>query len=148
MTASFALLEAQIKSLIATLLKSSVEVGRIVTAELSVKAMRNLLESLYIYSYGKDENYDELRGLIVRCNEVEARRNALTHSQWAAGPDAQGAARIKETAREKKGLHTQYEEILLYDMQSFVMDIKALSWDYFDFEYLLKTGFRFENHDL
>lgn len=145
MVASFALLEAELKGLVSHLLGSDISVARIVTAELSFGALKALMVSLYLNRFGNDGLFAELRQLLSEAVKVENLRNTYTHSQWAAGPDAQTIVRFKTTAKEKRGLNTQYEEVTTQDMQEFVDSIKILTWKFCDYTFLRTVGRRVED---
>ena len=66
-TVSFAMLESQIQTLIASMLNEHQRIGQIVTAELSFRNLKALMISLYIEGHGKDDkDFSQLKDLIDR----------------------------------------------------------------------------------
>lgn len=98
-TVSFALLEMAIQSLIGSLIAEHQRIGQIITAELSFKNLRALAISLYLERNGEDEDYRKLKSLMNKAGKIEATRNNIIHSIWAAGKDKDCIARIKTTAK-------------------------------------------------
>ncbi|MGA3288136.1 MAG: hypothetical protein ABSD46_12000 [Bacteroidota bacterium] len=129
MTVSFALLEAEIQSLVWILIAEGQRIGQIVTAELSFRSLRALVISLYLERYGEDSNYSTLKGFMDKAATLESRRNQITHSIWGVGNDPQSITRMKASAKEKHGFQFQVEDIQVQGLSDFVSEIKQLVAD-------------------
>lgn len=136
-TVSFALLESEIESLVGNLISHDQRKGQIITAELSFRNLRALLVSLYLHRYGKDSNYGQFRELIVRLGNIEAKRNVITHSLWAAGETVDTITRIKTTAKEKDGFKFDFENMSENKFIDIATEIKVLASDVQDFALML-----------
>lgn len=106
-------LDDQISTAISFLLQRGDDVGRIVTCELSFKAKVNLLEVLFRHERPNSEHLDSLRQLSGACLQIEQRRNQVVHSRWGEVINGKGVSRHKYTARGKRGLHEQSENLAL-----------------------------------
>lgn len=129
---SFALLESQIETLIGSLIAEHQRIGQIITAELSFKNLRALVISLYLERHGADDDYLKLKLLMSEAGLIEENgggisRNKIMHSIWAGGKDKDHIVRIKTTAKQKKGLKFQFEEISAQDLTDFAEKIRATS---------------------
>jgi hypothetical protein len=112
-----------------SLVSNDQRVGQIVTAELSFGNLRALTISLYRERYGEDANYDTLSDLMKRAGELERLRNQITHSVWGAGSTPETVTRIKTTAKEKRGLRFDFEEVSAQDLGRVADDLKELAGD-------------------
>lgn len=141
-TVSFAMLESQLQSLIGSLLNERQRIGQIITAELSFKALKALLVSLYIERHGNDDSdFGQLKRLILRCGKIEEKRNQITHSVWGAGSDVNHITRIKTTAKENHGIKFQFEDVSSQSLANIAIEIKILAHDLFAFYmHLLESG--------
>jgi len=126
---SFALLEMMIQSLIGSLIAEHQRVGQIITAELSFRNLRALAVSLYLERHGKDDDYSELKSLMNKAGEIEGTRNNIIHSIWGAAKDKNHITRIKRTAKEKKGLAFQFQQLSASDLEDFTNTIKECALD-------------------
>ena len=70
-TASFALLEMMIQTLIGSLIAEHQRIGQIITAELSFRNLRALVISLYRERHGDDDDYSKLKSLMNKAGEIE-----------------------------------------------------------------------------
>ncbi len=129
MTVSFALLETAIQILVWYLIAENKRIGQIITAELSFRNLRGLAISLYLERNGEDSDYIILKAYMEKAAILEDRRNQITHSIWAAGKDSQSITRIKTTAKEKKGLQLQFEDVQAKELSNFLSEIKQLAED-------------------
>jgi hypothetical protein len=130
MTVSFALLEDAIQSLAGSQIHDSQRIAQIITAELSFKQLRALTTSLYRERHGEDADFETLRALMKRAAELEADRNRITHSLWGAGETAETVTRIKATAKERRGIHFDFEkEVSASDLATVADDMKRLAGD-------------------
>lgn len=123
-TASFALLEMMIQTLIGSLIAEHQRIGQIITAELSFRNLRALVISLYRERHGDDDDYSKLKSLMNKAGEIEGTRNNIIHSVWGTGKDKDHITRIKTTAKEKKGLAFQFEELSATDLANFAGTIR------------------------
>ncbi|MCP4444306.1 MAG: hypothetical protein GY811_03035, partial [Myxococcales bacterium] len=124
-TVSFAMLEMQLQSLVGSLLKETQRISQIVTAELSFKALRALILSLYRQRHEEGAEFAELRELMVSAQRLEERRNVVTHSMWAASGTPDAITRIKTTSKESKGIRFQFETTTEQDLTTLAHDIKV-----------------------
>ena len=136
-TVSFALLENVIESLVGNPISHDQRTGQIITAELSFHNLRALLVSLYLHRYGKDSNYEQFRKLIIRLGDIEAKRNVITHSRWAAGETSDTISRIKITAKGKHGFKFDFETMSENQLIDIETEIKVLASDIQDFTLML-----------
>lgn len=77
----------------------------------------------------KDSDYIILKAYMEKAAILEDRRNQITHSIWAAGKDSQSITKIKTTAKEKKGLQLQFEDVQAKELSNFLSEIKQLAED-------------------
>ncbi len=135
---SFAMLESQIQSLIGSLLRDHQRIHQIITAELSFKNMRALATSLFIERNGSDdEDYVNLKKLMIHAGQVEEKRNQILHSIWAAGRNKDTITRMKTTAKEKNGIKFHFEDVSANDLEQFSTEIKTLAHDVLSYVFLL-----------
>jgi hypothetical protein len=132
-TVSFALLESLIQLLAGFLLRQEQRIGQIVTAELSFRNLRALTLSLYRERHGEDDEYETLRALMRRASDLEDLRNQITHSIWATGDTAETVTRLKMTAKEKRGLHFDFENVSADDLGEVANEIMQLAHDVQEF---------------
>jgi len=132
-TVSFALLESQIQILIGSLIAEHQRIGQIITAELSFQNLRALAISLYLERHGKDKDYLKLKSLMVNAGDIEGTRNNIIHSIWGAGKDKDHITRIKTTAKQKRGLIFQFEELSAQDLEDFAQKTRQLTQDIWGF---------------
>lgn len=125
----FAMLENTFKTLTHSLLGSSQQVGQIVTAELSFKAIRALASSLYKQRNGNDECSKSFEQILSRATKIEATRNQITHSTWLTYSGAASVTRFKATARESKGIQFKADDYTSETLEKFATEIKDLAND-------------------
>jgi hypothetical protein len=90
--------------------------GKVITAELSVRATLDLLYALYHYRFNDPEELKELQNFLNECAKAEEDRNRFIHSRRNIDIDAgKGAIRIKHTARNRKEFRSQKETLLPAD---------------------------------
>ena len=133
MVVSFAMLELEIQLLMGGLIGRSQRIGQILGSYLSFSNLRAAAISLYLDRHGEDDDFTRLKDLMVRSGEIEEERNRITHSFWAAGGTPSTAARIRITAREKRGYHFESD---VYDEQrlvAFTSEIKDLAGEVLKF---------------
>lgn len=132
-TVSTALLESTLQRLAESLLGSGQRIGEIVTCELSFHRLLDVTRSLYLEREGKGAGVEELDQLLKRAEDLYARRNAVTHSIWAAGHDGYAATRIKLTARRSVGLSAAFEKIKPGQISSLARQMQELASEVQDF---------------
>jgi hypothetical protein len=128
-TVSFALLELTIQSLAGSMLQEHQRIGQIITAELSFQKLRALVTSLYRDRHGEDADFKTLRELMKRAAQLEGERNQITHSIWAAGDSSETVTRIKTTAKEKRGIQFDFQNVSADDLGAVADEIKTLAED-------------------
>lgn len=128
-TANFALLEALVSLCIWTLIGGEQRLGQITTAELSFSQKVTLLSSLYRYRVNSAEESTELKGLLSRIAQAEEKRNAITHSVWAAGRTKETVTRIKTTAKRSTGLKFHFQQMSVQDLDEFADFIAEVAYD-------------------
>lgn len=140
-TVSFAMLESVIQSFIGSLIAEHQRVGQIITAELSFRSLRALAISLYKERHGEDDDFLVLQKAMRRAADLEEKRNQITHSVWAAGPNKNTVTRIKTTAKEKKGINLSFERVDEKILSSVAIEMKVLSSTIFIFHiHLIYSG--------
>lgn len=117
-TANFALLEETISTCIGRLVGAGPAIGQIITAELPFRRLLPLLSSLYRHRTSNDEAIAQLDTLLGRVAQAGEKRNLITHSLWGADHTGEKIARIKATARKRKGLKHQFEEMTTSDLDA------------------------------
>ncbi len=118
------MLELVLQDLIGSLIAEHQGVGKIITAELSFKNLRGLVSSLYLDRHGQDKDYANLKALLSEAQMIEEIRNSIIHSIWAGGKDKDHITRMKTTAKEKKGLKFQFQELSAKDLKDFALRIQ------------------------
>ncbi len=96
--------------------------GQIVTAELSFRRKVDLFCCLFRHRF-PDKDDTELSKLRVKLMDVEAKRNRLVHSFWAASDEKGKSTRMKTTAKHK-GIRFQFEKMGKEEIKS-IADIIA-----------------------
>jgi len=138
---SFTLLEDVVQSLTYSLITENQQIGRIIIAGRSFRSLRELLISIYVEKFGKDEEYDELRKLLKRTNKIEEKRNQIVHSVWAAGGTKESIHRIKSTIREKTGYQKIFENVTEEDLVNISDETKKIAYEISIFTFdLMKKG--------
>ncbi|MDN7494807.1 hypothetical protein QZM89_06395 [Burkholderia gladioli] len=135
MTVSFALLEGTLQSLAGFLMswnnvrdREQVRVENMVLASLPFKGLRALISALSKERFGDNSPQDtEISGLLKWAQEIEERRNTITHSQWGTGNTNTSITRFKNAVREKTGHKFSVEYIELEDLKKIPIEIRALA---------------------
>ena len=140
-TVSFAMLESAIQTLIGSLIAEHQRIGQIITAELSFRNLRALLASLYIERHGTDDDFETLRSFNSRAAELEGKRNQIIHSIWATGNAPETVTRIKTTAKEKRGIDFDFQQMDVAAFKTVADDMKKLASEYHRLMFsLLESG--------
>jgi hypothetical protein len=136
-TISFSNLEDEFHLLAIKLLGVG-DVGNVVTAELSFRALRVLIQNIYFKRFNEDENWQQLKELMEETGTKEEKRNNYVHSSWGFSPHDSSLHRSKMTAKGKdKGYKIQLEVISIEHLKSFVEEIQTLSKKICEFTNLL-----------
>ena len=95
--------------------------GDILTAELSFKQRIGTLESLLLFALGKEHDFTKqfLQAKFFLF-KAEQERNLVIHSLWGAANEAEDPnkiVRVKTTAKQKRGLRTDYVSMDLNDLK-------------------------------
>jgi hypothetical protein len=106
---AFQQLEELVRCLISQLISDDVQLGTIVTAELSFRNKLGLLYSLYLYRASVSKPPETFKALLGKLYRAEERRNTIFHSNWIKGPACGMLTRYKYTAKSGKGFvhHTE-----------------------------------------
>lgn len=128
-TANFALLELMMSNCIWLLVSADARIGQIITAELSFRRLLVLFSSLYRHKASTPQAIDELDALLSRVVQAEEKRNQVTHSIWGAGHAPGEVARIKATAKQRKGFRIQIEEMTTEDLHDIADFISKVATD-------------------
>jgi len=132
-TVSFVMLEFHFQMLAGSLINENQRIGQIVTAELSFRALRGLVTSLYRELHGEDADFGTLVDLMKRAQALEEIRNQITHSMWLPGDAANTAMRFKTTAKEKQGLKFSFEKMGELEFAKVASDLKLLAGEILGF---------------
>jgi hypothetical protein len=122
-TVNFALLENQIAFAIWFLIGLDQQTGQIITAELSLKGLVALFCSLYRNKTNDPSAINELNDLMKKVTQAEEKRNVIMHSVWAAGDTEKTITRFKQTAKTKKGLQNQFEQMTVEKLNEIANEI-------------------------
>ena len=108
---SFAQLEDLLRCLLARYLSESDEtIRQIIGSNLSFTALRATIISLHIHTFGDGPSLETLRQIMARAGKIEEERNRIVHSTWGFYEETGTVARIKITARERRGYEISDEE--------------------------------------
>lgn len=107
----FSFLERTLSNVIILILDVTNEIGNIITAELSYKNKINLFSSLFknnidIFKKVHSDIETQFTELLSLCNKAEEIRNQIIHSSYVSD-----RYRVKVTAKAKKGLNKNVEEV-------------------------------------
>jgi hypothetical protein len=138
----FSQLEDNLSTAVHRLLKLDLEMGEIVTSELSFKAKVHLMASLarkHIptrrFNTGDIDAEELLDELVARCFKAEELRNQVLHSSWIGPFLSDGKVfRRKVTAKASRGLHVHQEEMdagYLLDVADFICCVGDYVNEYF-----------------
>src|SRR5262245_52387236 len=118
-TANFATLESYMDFAIGGLVGPEQAIGQAVAAELSFRNKCGMLSSLFQLRVkaaarpDADSCLAKMKAFLGKANQLEARRNQITHSAWLTGENdpPNQATRLKITAKQDKGLKHQTKDI-------------------------------------
>lgn len=103
-------------------------IGAIVTSELSFKAKLGVYTSLVIYRLSEGELPQAFADFVRRAHVAEERRNLVIHSYW--DPSSENpifAQRVKPSAKSKKGFVRAFEEVPPSSLENDIKEFDALS---------------------
>lgn len=122
-TVNFALLESTVGFFAWMLLGTDQRLGQAVTAEASFRNQVALVSSLFRIRSADKSLVEGLDVVLKSALAAEERRNAITHSVWAAGAGGRTITRIKTTAKVAKGLKHQSEQMTADDLSTIAEQI-------------------------
>jgi hypothetical protein len=140
------LIDASLANIIGTIvsLRRRQELGQIVTAELSFRQRIGLLRSLLVFALGGEHatvaEFDRLRTVLY---SADAERNRVVHSLWCRPDktcDPHSMIRIKTTAKESRGLQTEFVSLNLEDLEKISDQIGNAYGQLCVFELQFQTG--------
>ena len=126
-TVAFSFLENTIAFFVWELLGREQRVGQIVTAGLSFNQLVNLFGSLYRHRVTDAEKIAALETLLKKIEQAQTERNAIVHSEWAAG-ESGTTNRVRRTARASKGFQLQFRAMDVSDLEkiaTFIAEVGA-----------------------
>lgn len=112
------------------------KLGQIITAELSFRRKVELLCAIYKYRtengdiIGQPGSFAELIGNVSKANDE---RNTISHSLWAIGDKEDINTRLKMTAKGKKGLQFQTENMSIQELNEIGDFIAEVAYDFQEF---------------
>jgi hypothetical protein len=126
LTVTYSELEHMLKQLAGFLVsREDQQLGQIVTAQLSFRALMDIVPSLALHRFDDPTRLTKLGEILADADGVAARRNSIVHSDWAPGAFADTGLRLKQTARAKKGLHLHIEHVTAKDVRKVAADAAA-----------------------
>src|SRR3989344_6406300 len=108
---NFNSLEVFLNFLIWILIGPDLKTGKIITSEVSFKGKITLLASLYRIKIKDIKKDSDVNGLIKRLIKAEDERNKVIHSSWVIDEKNTRITRYKITAKLKRGLKDEFEEM-------------------------------------
>jgi len=124
---AFQQLEELVSCLVSQLISDDVQLGTIVTAELSFRNKLGLLSSLYLYRAGATKPPEALKALLATVHRAEEHRNTFLHSYWVKSPVCGVLTRYKYTAKSGKGFVHQTEDLEPENVEAIVTEINGAS---------------------
>jgi len=119
---NFSDVEADLSSLIWSLIGDDKEIGQIVTAQLSFHKLLDTVSSLFRHKINDKDLINELEGLLVKAKGLSDKRNTFVHSVWFAG-QPNTLRRVKVGAKRKTGLRIQSEDMDADKLRQFANEI-------------------------
>lgn len=118
-TANFSLLEEELKIMATALINpKDQQLGEIITAEIPFRGVVGLVSALFAHRCDDVTQRRVLDDILTRAMQVEARRNAMIHSEWLSAPGPEERIRIKTTAKKKTGLQHHTETMKAADISA------------------------------
>ena len=131
---AFAEIEMWVKFFAWALIGPDQSIGQIVTAEMSLKQLLDLLGSLFHHRCQDKERNDFLKSLIDRINEAGQTRNRTLHSLWIRqSKEPREAIRLKITSKRKKGLSHSKEVVTPEDLNTLAKEFQTVLSDFSTF---------------
>jgi len=129
-------LEGLLSIFIGDLIGAGKEIGQIITAGLSFKALSSLLSLLFRHRVNNNTTIDKLDKLLQRAQAMQDRRNQIVHATWTAHDQPNVFSRMK-MARGAKGLRRDHEmldldklETEIEKMQTIVNDLALFLFEH------------------
>jgi hypothetical protein len=126
---AFQQLEELVSCLISQLISDDVQLGTIVTAELSFRNKLGLLYSLYLYRAGVSKPPETFKTLLGKLYRAEERRNTIFHSNWIKAPVCGMLTRYKYTAKSGKGFAHHTEDFVPERIEAIVTETRETADD-------------------
>ena len=131
---AFAEIESWVGFFVWALIGPEQHIGQMVTAEMSFSRQLDLLSSLFQYRCDDPEKLDDLKALILRLTELEQQRNTVLHSLWIRqSSNPSEAARLKITAKRKKGLAHSKEVVKPKQLEAIAGNLQVALSDFSSF---------------
>lgn len=131
-------LEKELSSVIAYLLQSGEDIGRIVTADLSFGNKVNLMSALSLARLSGADDTEQLQALSRLCRRAEELRNRILHSSWLSASLPEFTERIKLSSKGRKGF-SQKRELMtsaeLMDIADFIAYSTTMVDEYFSWRF-------------
>ena len=122
-TANFSEVEADISTLIWSLIGANKRIGQIVTAQLSFPRLLITLSALFKEKCNDEGLRSDLKKLLKRADKINKKRNKFVHSIWFTNPTTLPIRRVKVIANRKQGLQTETEDLSVEGMTKFGNEI-------------------------
>lgn len=142
----FNILEMTVQDLVGSLINEHQAVGQIITAQLSFRATRDLVMSLYFERHGKDSDFSTLDGLLKECAAIEGKRNLFVHSTWLFDEDPTEILRHKITSNGL--LKFQFDPTSVDDLCRVSESIKNLDTRIQAFQIMLIKNGKMKNNPI
>lgn len=139
-TVNFQFLESQVAICTWTLISPDQRVGQIVTHNLSFSKLCDVFGALVQHRTTDQALIQEMSDFLRRVSELEQRRNAFMHSNWATSegrPDA-GSIRLKASMDRKKGWKLGAEDLTPAAINSVADAMGSIGNDLLSFIFKLK----------
>jgi hypothetical protein len=120
-TVDFSAVETETATLAWWMLPTSL-IGSIITAELSLRGLRNLVLALFRHRNPPEAEVAELQALMKRVEAAEIQRNRIVHSLWV--PVDTGLLRHKLSAKGQ--LNITFEAVAPAQLEQFATELDAL----------------------
>lgn len=108
---NFASIEKVVVGFVSKLITEDVNIGAIVTSEMSFQNLLKAFDSLIRYKFTNPETLEKWDGIRKDLNTCEQDRNVCLHSSYLLNPQMTGYFRMKITAKQNQGLKVNQEDI-------------------------------------
>lgn len=134
MTVTFGIIHFQLMEIAHAVIGLDRPWEQAITAELSISQLRSIISSVYRERYGADDDFTRLDRLIIRSENLEQRRNSITHSLWTVGKSLTQTSRLKIKGKQRHGLKHVVEDMTEPTLMDDVANFHKLAADLRDFE--------------